>query len=93
MCGLLPPATPPVRPRSRGEYSRGSLIHETVTDLLIAEVADGRGEIIDKECEVGGYSVLVEATRKPFNPAGRDLTQLANRSRGVGTLSKDPLSE
>ena len=93
MCGLLPLATLACSTLCRGAYARGSLIPETVTGLLIAEVADGRGEIIDKECEVVGYSVLVEATRKPFNPAGRDLTQLANRARGVGTLSKDPLSE
>lgn len=41
--------------------------------LLIAEVAEGRGEIIDHEREVGGYPQVVEATRKPFNPADWDL--------------------
>lgn len=41
--------------------------------LLIAEVAEGRGEIIDHEREVGGYPAVVEATRKPFNPADWDL--------------------
>ena len=41
--------------------------------LLIAEVAEGRGEIIDHEREVGGYPAVVEATRKPFNPEEWDL--------------------
>lgn len=41
--------------------------------LLIAEVAEGRGEIIDHEREVGGYPAVTEATRKPFNPDDWDL--------------------
>ncbi|HEY0599719.1 pectate lyase [Brevundimonas sp.] len=41
--------------------------------LLIAEVAEGRGEIIDHERQVGGYPPVVEATRKPFNPDDWDL--------------------
>ncbi|MFN3930155.1 MAG: polysaccharide lyase family 1 protein [Brevundimonas sp.] len=41
--------------------------------LLIAEVAEGRGEIIDHEREVGGYPAVVEATRKTFNPDDWDL--------------------
>lgn len=41
--------------------------------LLVAEVAEGRGEIIDHEREVGGYPAVVEATRKPFNPDDWDL--------------------
>jgi hypothetical protein len=41
--------------------------------LLIAEVAEGRGEIIDNEREVGGYPAVTEATRKPFNPDDWDL--------------------
>jgi hypothetical protein len=41
--------------------------------LLIAEVAEGRGEIIDHEREVGGYPAVVEASRKPFNPNDWDL--------------------
>ena len=41
--------------------------------LLIAEVAEGRGEIIDHERQVGGYPAVVEATRKPFNPEDWDL--------------------
>ncbi|MGQ3067724.1 MAG: pectate lyase family protein [Brevundimonas sp.] len=41
--------------------------------LLVAEVAEGRGEIIDHEREVGGYPAITEATRKPFNPDHWDL--------------------
>ena len=41
--------------------------------LLIAEVAEGRGEIIDHEREVGGYPAVGEPTRKPFNPDDWDL--------------------
>jgi hypothetical protein len=41
--------------------------------LLIAEVAEGRGEIIDHERQVGGYPAVVAATRKPFNPDDWDL--------------------
>ncbi|MDZ4364269.1 pectate lyase [Brevundimonas sp.] len=41
--------------------------------LLIAEVAEGRGEIIDNEREVGGYPAVTEPTRKVFNPDDWDL--------------------
>ncbi|RZJ46194.1 MAG: pectate lyase [Brevundimonas sp.] len=41
--------------------------------LLVAEVAEGRGEIIDNESEVGGYPAVREATRRPFNPDDWDL--------------------
>lgn len=41
--------------------------------LLIAEVAEGRGEIIDHERQVGGYPEVTEPTRKPFNPDDWDL--------------------
>ena len=41
--------------------------------LLIAEVAEGRGEIIDHERQVGGYPEVTPATRKPFNPDDWDL--------------------
>jgi hypothetical protein len=41
--------------------------------LLVAEVAEGRGEIIDNERQVGGYPPIREATRKPFNPDDWDL--------------------
>jgi len=41
--------------------------------LLIAEVAEGRGEIIDNERQVGGYPAVAEPTRKPFNPEDWDL--------------------
>ncbi|MGV9006456.1 MAG: pectate lyase family protein [Brevundimonas sp.] len=41
--------------------------------LLIAEVAEGRGEIIDHERQVGGYPEVTEPTRKPFNPEHWDL--------------------
>jgi len=40
--------------------------------LLIAEVAEGRGEIIDHEDRVGGYPKH-PPTRKPFNPDDWDL--------------------
>lgn len=41
--------------------------------LLIAEVAEGRGEIIDHERQVGGYPPVGEPTRKPFVEADWDL--------------------
>lgn len=41
--------------------------------LLIAEVAEGRGEIIDHERQVGGYPAVTEPTRKAFNPDDWDL--------------------
>ena len=41
--------------------------------LLVAEVAEGRGEIIDHEREVGGYPGVGEPTRKPFNSDDWDL--------------------
>lgn len=44
--------------------------------LLIAEVAEGRGEIIDHEREVGGYPPVTEPTRKPFVEADWDLSTM-----------------
>jgi len=44
--------------------------------LLIAEVAEGRGEIIDHEREVGGYPAVTEPTRKPFVEADWDLSTM-----------------
>jgi hypothetical protein len=44
--------------------------------LLIAEVAEGRGEIIDHEREVGGYPAVGEPTRKPFVEADWDLSTM-----------------
>ncbi len=41
--------------------------------LLIAEVAEGRGEIIDNEKEVGGYPRVVEATRRAFDEGQWDM--------------------
>jgi pectate lyase len=41
--------------------------------LLVAEVAEGRGEIIDHEEQVGGYPAAAPATRKPFVEADWDL--------------------
>ncbi|HEV2082153.1 MAG TPA: pectate lyase [Brevundimonas sp.] len=44
--------------------------------LLIAEVAEGRGEIIDHERQVGGYPAVAEPTRKPFVEADWDLSTM-----------------
>jgi hypothetical protein len=44
--------------------------------LLIAEVAEGRGEIIDHERQVGGYPPVTEPTRKPFVEADWDLSTM-----------------
>lgn len=41
--------------------------------LQIAEVAEGRGEIINNESQVGGYPAVTEPTRQPFNPDDWDL--------------------
>jgi pectate lyase len=48
--------------------------------LLIAEVAEGRGEIIDHEKEVGGYPAVTEATRRPFDPNQWDLRFMTPRT-------------
>jgi pectate lyase len=45
---------------------------------LIADVAEGRGEIIDNEDEVGGYPVQPE-TRRPFDPAKWNLDDMTPR--------------
>lgn len=46
---------------------------------VIFDVAEGRGEIIDSEVEVGGYP-RVEPTRAPFVDAEWDLTTMEPRS-------------
>jgi hypothetical protein len=42
---------------------------------VIADTAEGRGEIIDSEAQVGGYPVL-EMTRRPFNPGDWNLNDM-----------------
>ena len=42
-------------------------------EAIIAEVAEGRGEIIDHERQVGGYPAAGAPTRKIFNPDDWDL--------------------
>jgi pectate lyase len=46
---------------------------------LLADVTEGRGEIIDSESEVGGYP-NVPPTRRAFDPALWDLATMAPRS-------------
>jgi pectate lyase len=49
---------------------------------ILADVAEGRGKIIDSEREVGGYPV-VEPRRRGFDPAQWDLATMTPRSPGV----------
>lgn len=42
-------------------------------------IAEGRGEIIDDESEVGGYPAI-EATRAPFDPAAWNLATMTPKS-------------
>ena len=51
--------------------------------LLIAEVAEGRGEIIDHEREVGGYPAVGEPTRKAFNPDDWNLHDMTPKRDDV----------
>ena len=39
---------------------------------ILADIAEGRGEVIDSETEVGGYPVVAE-TRRAFDPAAWNL--------------------
>lgn len=49
---------------------------------LIADVAEGRGEIIDNESEVGGYPVQTE-TRRPFDPSRWNLDDMTPKDPSV----------
>jgi hypothetical protein len=49
---------------------------------VIADVAEGRGRIIDTEAEVGGYPVAAE-TRRPFDPRDWDLRTMAPARAGA----------
>ncbi|MFW2342837.1 pectate lyase family protein [Brevundimonas sp.] len=51
--------------------------------LLIAEVAEGRGEIIDNESQVGGYPPVGEPTRKAFNPDDWNLHDMTPKRDDV----------
>jgi len=46
---------------------------------ILADVAEGRGKIIDSEAEVGGYPT-VAPTRRPFDEAKWDLATMTPRS-------------
>ena len=54
---------------------------------ILADVAEGRGKIIDSEAEVGGYP-SVEPTRRPFDPGQWDLATMTPRSPDVLDGSK-----
>jgi pectate lyase len=49
---------------------------------LIADVAEGRGEIIDREDEVGGYPVQQE-TRRAFDPSKWNLEDMTPKDPSV----------
>ena len=51
--------------------------------LIIAEVAEGRGEIIDHEREVGGYPAVGEPTRKAFTPDDWNLHDMTPKRDDV----------
>ena len=51
--------------------------------LLIAEVAEGRGESIDHERQVGGYPAVGEPTRKAFNPDDWNLDDMTPKRDDV----------
>ncbi|MDP3377307.1 MAG: pectate lyase [Brevundimonas sp.] len=51
--------------------------------LIIAEVAEGRGEIIDHERQVGGYPTVGEPTRKAFNPDDWNLHDMTPKRDDV----------
>jgi len=51
--------------------------------LIIAEVAEGRGEIIDHESQVGGYPAVGEPTRKAFNPDDWNLHDMTPKRADV----------
>jgi hypothetical protein len=46
---------------------------------ILADVAEGRGKIIDSEAEVGGYPT-VKPTKRPFDPAQWDLATMTPRT-------------
>jgi hypothetical protein len=49
---------------------------------ILADVAEGRGKIIDSEREVGGYPI-VEPRRRAFDPAQWDLSTMTPKSPDV----------
>ena len=49
---------------------------------ILADVAEGRGEIIDSESEVGGYPKAVE-TRRAFDPAQWNLDDMSPKEASV----------
>jgi hypothetical protein len=49
---------------------------------ILADVAEGRGKIIDSETQVGGYPVQ-RPTQKTFNPADWDLATMEPRRQDV----------
>jgi hypothetical protein len=55
--------------------------------LLIADVAEGRGVIVDSETDVHGY-VIPEPTRRPFNPDDWNLDNMTPKT--ANALSYNP---
>lgn len=49
---------------------------------LLADVAEGRGEVIDNEAEVGGYPVQAE-TRRTFDPAQWNMDDMTPKDASV----------
>ena len=74
-------ATAGARPWDRGEEEIRVLFY----------IAEGRGEVIDSEAEVGGYPTF-ESTRAPFVESDWDLTTMRPRS-GVWPGQKEGAQE
>jgi pectate lyase len=51
---------------------------DAIDARIVANVIEGRGEVIDSEQQVGGYPAYAE-TRQPFDPAAWDLRSMTRR--------------
>jgi hypothetical protein len=47
---------------------------------LLADVAEGRGKIIDSQDDIHGYPVVAQPTQRPFNPADWNLEDMTPRT-------------
>jgi lysophospholipase L1-like esterase len=81
----LPPRLP-VLPAAELEATLPAMVgarpwdRNAIDRRVLAELAAGRGRLIDDESEVGGHPPVREATRRAFDPAAWDLRTMTPRA-------------
>jgi hypothetical protein len=76
--GVRPVPAVQVQDRVVGSAGARPWDRDAIDARIVANVIEGRGEVIDSEAEVGGYPAYAE-TRQPFDPRQWNLDDMTRR--------------